>query len=238
MDDSVAAEEKTLQHIEGRAEAVRANTSPAGAEMVVEEAEELRLGWLRLRQGLCEAEDGLRSSLDSHSQYMARCQRLGEDINRLRLLMQGLDQELEGSRQAGDRADCTEEQILGQWKKYTVGCFIQGHVVKFYLLSYWRVTQVISLPCHSHKVVCQTKLDSLTECELLSDSSGVKLRVRGLNTASCRSHQSTSSVCILLAEQSLLHPAWRSDDPHIWYNFYAFMFLLMQPPPFIQALDN
>ncbi|TMS21366.1 Nesprin-3 [Larimichthys crocea] len=119
LDDSVAAEEKTLQHIEGRAEAVRANTSPAGAEMVVEEAEELRLGWLRLRQGLCEAEDGLRSSLDSHSQYMARCQRLGEDINRLRLLMQGLDQELEGSRQAGDRADCTEEQILGQWKKYT-----------------------------------------------------------------------------------------------------------------------
>ncbi|KAG8013684.1 Nesprin-3, partial [Nibea albiflora] len=119
LDDSVAGEEKTLQHIEGMAEAVRANTSPAGAEMVVEEAEELRLGWLRLRQGLCEAEDGLRSSLDSHSQYMARCQRLGEDINRLRVLMQGLDQELEGSLQAGDRADCTEEQILGQWKKYT-----------------------------------------------------------------------------------------------------------------------
>ncbi|TKS86212.1 Gamma-aminobutyric acid receptor subunit rho-2 GABA(A) receptor subunit rho-2 GABA(C) receptor [Collichthys lucidus] len=127
LDDSVAAEEKTLQHIEGRAEAVRANTSPAGAEMVVEEAEELRLGWLRLRQGLCEAEDGLRSSLDSHSQYMARCQRLGEDINRLRVLMQGLDQELEGSRQAGDRADCTEEQILGQWKKYTTMVYRLSH---------------------------------------------------------------------------------------------------------------
>ncbi len=117
LDDSVAGEEKTLQHIEGLAEAVRGNTSPAGAEVVVEEAEELRLGWQRLRQGLCEAEEGLRSSLDSHTQYMARCQRLGEDIGRLRMLMQGLEQELEESREAGDR---TEEQMVGQWKKYTV----------------------------------------------------------------------------------------------------------------------
>ncbi|KAM9341249.1 nesprin-3 [Symphorus nematophorus] len=115
LDDSVAGEEKTLQHIEGMAEAVRGNTSPAGAEAVVEEAEELRLGWQRLRQGLCEAEEGLRSSLDSHSQYMARCQRLGEDIGRLRALMQGLDHELVESREAGDN---TEEQMVGQWKKY------------------------------------------------------------------------------------------------------------------------
>uniref|UniRef100_A0A672YUB1 Spectrin repeat containing, nuclear envelope family member 3 n=1 Tax=Sphaeramia orbicularis TaxID=375764 RepID=A0A672YUB1_9TELE len=118
LDDSVASEEKTLLHIESMAEAVRANTSPAGAEMVVEEAEELRLGWQRLRQGLCEAEDGLRSSLDSHSQYMARCQRLGEDIGRLRLLLQGLDQELEEGREAGDRSDHTEEQMVGQWRTY------------------------------------------------------------------------------------------------------------------------
>ncbi|XP_041810004.1 nesprin-3 [Chelmon rostratus] len=118
LDDSVAGEEKTLQHIEGLAEAVRGNTSPAGAELVVEEAEELRLGWQRLRQGLCEAEEGLRSSLDSHSEYMARCQRLGEDIGRLRVMMQGLDHELEESREAGDRTDHTEEQMVGQWKKY------------------------------------------------------------------------------------------------------------------------
>lgn len=123
LDDSVAGEEKTLQHIEGLAEAVRGNTSPAGAELVVEEAEELRLGWQRLRQGLCEAEEGLRSSLDSHSQYMARCQRLGEDIGRLRVMMQGLDHELEESREAGDRTDHTEEQMVGQWKKYMVGFF-------------------------------------------------------------------------------------------------------------------
>ncbi|XP_070776709.1 nesprin-3 [Enoplosus armatus] len=119
LDDSVAGEEKTLQHIEGAVEAVRGNTSPAGAEAVVEEAEELRLGWQRLRQGLCEAEEGLRSSLDSHTQYMARCQRLGEDIGCLRVLLLGLDQELEEGREAGDRADRTEEQMVGQWRKYT-----------------------------------------------------------------------------------------------------------------------
>ncbi|XP_075963137.1 nesprin-3 isoform X2 [Anarhichas minor] len=119
LDDSVAGEEKTLQHIEGVAEAVRGNTSPSGAEMVMEEAEELRLGWQRLRQGLCESEEGLRSSLDSHSQYMARCQRLGEDIGQLRVLLQGLDQELEEGREARDRTDRTEEQMVGQWRKYT-----------------------------------------------------------------------------------------------------------------------
>ncbi|XP_041669096.1 nesprin-3 [Cheilinus undulatus] len=119
LDDVVAGEEKTLQHIEGLAEGVRGNTSPAGAEVVVEEAEELRLGWQRLRQGLYEAEDGLRSSLDSHTQYIARCQRLGEDIGRLRGLLQGLDQELVEGREAGDRADHTEEQMVGQWRKYT-----------------------------------------------------------------------------------------------------------------------
>ncbi|KAF7650600.1 hypothetical protein LDENG_00123240, partial [Lucifuga dentata] len=119
LDDSVASEEKTLQHIEGVAEAVRANTSPAGAEVVVEEAEELRLGWQRLRQGFCEAEEGLRSSLDSQSQYLARCHQLGDDIGRLRELLQGLDRELEEGREAGCRGDCTEEQMVGQWRKYT-----------------------------------------------------------------------------------------------------------------------
>lgn len=124
LDESVASEEKTLQHIEGVAEAVRGNTSPAGAEVVVEEAEELRLGWQRLRQGLCEAEEGLRVSLNSHSQYVARCQLLEEDICHLRVLLQGLDQELVNGREAGGRTDCTEEQMVGQWRKYTVG-FLQ-----------------------------------------------------------------------------------------------------------------
>ncbi|KAJ0009251.1 hypothetical protein NQD34_016666 [Periophthalmus magnuspinnatus] len=116
LDDSVASEEKTLLHIESLAEGVRANTSPAGAEQVVEEAEELRLGWQRLRQGLCEAEDGLRASLDSHHQYMSRCHRLGEDISRLRQLLLSLEQEMEGE----EGAPHTEEQMVGQWRTYTV----------------------------------------------------------------------------------------------------------------------
>ncbi|XP_062253911.1 nesprin-3 isoform X2 [Platichthys flesus] len=115
LDDSVAGEKNNLQHIEGVAEAVRSSTSPAGVEVVVEEAEELRLGWQRLRQGLCEAEEGLRLRLDSYGHYMANCQQLGEDIGRLRQLLQGLNQELvEGC----EIEDCTEEQIVGQWRKY------------------------------------------------------------------------------------------------------------------------
>uniref|UniRef100_A0AAQ4RN95 Spectrin repeat containing, nuclear envelope family member 3 n=1 Tax=Gasterosteus aculeatus aculeatus TaxID=481459 RepID=A0AAQ4RN95_GASAC len=119
LDDSIAGEEKTLQHIEAVAEAVRGNTSPSGAEVVMEEAEELRLRWQRLRQGLFECEEGLRSSLDSHSQYVARCQRLGDDIGQLRVLLQGLDLELEEGREGRGHTDRTEEQMVGQWKKYT-----------------------------------------------------------------------------------------------------------------------
>lgn len=117
----MAGEEKTLQHIEAVAESVRANTSPAGAETVQEETEELRLGWQRLRQGLCEAEEGLRCSLDSHSQFVARCQRLGEEIGRIRELLQDLDQELEDTQESKSSTATTEEEMEGQWRKYSVG---------------------------------------------------------------------------------------------------------------------
>ncbi|XP_035761755.1 nesprin-3 [Neolamprologus brichardi] len=119
LDDSVACEEKALLDIEGMVESLRPNTSPAGVEEVVEEAEELRLGWQRLREGLCKADEGLRSSLDTHSQYMTRCQRLGDDIGRLREQLKGLDQELEETQDCRDRIDHTEEQMVGQWTKYT-----------------------------------------------------------------------------------------------------------------------
>ncbi|XP_061552029.1 nesprin-3 isoform X2 [Phycodurus eques] len=118
LDDIVASEEKTLQYIEGVAEAVRAKTSPAGAEVVVDEAEELRLGWQRLRQGLCEVEEGLHATLYAHSEYMARCQRLEEGIGCLRLRLQVLNQELAEDRDVGDGADYIEEQMVGQWRKY------------------------------------------------------------------------------------------------------------------------
>ncbi|KAM9804019.1 nesprin-3 [Neosynchiropus ocellatus] len=116
LDGHIASEEKTLLYIEDFVESVRANTSPAGAEVVLEEAEELRLGWQRLRHGHWEAEEGLRVRLDSHSQYVTRCQRLGEDIGRLRVLLHGLDQELEkGTKNEGS---CTEKQLLDQWTKF------------------------------------------------------------------------------------------------------------------------
>lgn len=117
LDDSVASEEKTLLHIESMAEAVRSNTSPAGAEAVMEEAEELRLGWQRLRQGFCEAEEGLRSSLDSHSQFGSRCRRLGDDMARLRELLQGLDLQLQEDGEAGGDGG-SEEQMVERWRKY------------------------------------------------------------------------------------------------------------------------
>ncbi|XP_010767765.1 nesprin-3-like, partial [Notothenia coriiceps] len=143
LDDSVAGEEKTLQQIEGLSEALRGTTSPSGAEVVVEEAEELRLGWQRLRQGLCEGEEGLRSSLDSHSQYTARCQRLGEDIGHLRVLLQGLDQELGEGQNPPDH---TEEQMVGQWRKYTA-LFLQGldSVANELRLGAWAPS--VMLPC-------------------------------------------------------------------------------------------
>lgn len=120
LDDSVASEEKTLQHIEGVAEAVRVHTSPAGAEVVQEDTEELRLGWQRLRQGLCEAEDGLHCKLDSQNQYLSRCLKLGEDIRRLRDMLDGVDQELEDTRESGSCSETSEEQMVGQWRKYSV----------------------------------------------------------------------------------------------------------------------
>ncbi|XP_077394108.1 nesprin-3 [Festucalex cinctus] len=118
LDVIVASEQKTLQYIEGVAEAVRAKTSPAGAEVVVDEAEELRLGWQRLRQGLCEVEEGLRSTLSTHDEYVARCQRLEEDIGCLRLRLHRLNQEMEENRDVGDGADCNEDQMMDQWRKY------------------------------------------------------------------------------------------------------------------------
>uniref|UniRef100_A0A8C5EA24 KASH domain-containing protein n=1 Tax=Gouania willdenowi TaxID=441366 RepID=A0A8C5EA24_GOUWI len=111
LDVSIVSEEKTLQKIEDLAEAVREHTSPAGAELVVEEAEEIRLDWHKLRQSLCEAEEGLRFRLDSHTQYMSRCQGLREDLARLSGLLQNLDQELLNLQESRDPTEETEEQM-------------------------------------------------------------------------------------------------------------------------------
>uniref|UniRef100_A0AAR2LIJ9 KASH domain-containing protein n=1 Tax=Pygocentrus nattereri TaxID=42514 RepID=A0AAR2LIJ9_PYGNA len=114
LDASVAHEEKTLRYIEGLAEAVKVNTSPAGAEYITEEVEELRLAWQRLRQALVDIQEELQSSLDSHSQYLARREGLVADIGQLRALVQKMSRELESKD--GER---TEEHMVTQWRKYT-----------------------------------------------------------------------------------------------------------------------
>ncbi|XP_061700254.1 nesprin-3 isoform X2 [Syngnathoides biaculeatus] len=118
LNDIVACEEKELQDIEGAAEAVRVNTSPAGAEVVVNTAEELRVGWQRLRNYLFEKGEDLDSTLSTHNEYMARCQRLQDDVGCLRSQLQVLNQKLEEDHDVGDGADYTEEEMVGQWRKY------------------------------------------------------------------------------------------------------------------------
>lgn len=120
LDDTVVNEEKTLVHIESLAEILRSSTSPAGAALVAEEAEELRRGWQDLRLGLTGAQQDLHASLDTHSQYMGRCQDLRGDIRRLREIMQELHHQLEETREAGRSAQ-EEEQLVGHWRRYTVG---------------------------------------------------------------------------------------------------------------------
>ncbi|XP_075883836.1 nesprin-3 [Nelusetta ayraudi] len=117
LDETVANEEKTLVHIEGLAEALRGSTSPAGAALVAEEAEELRLGWQGLRLGLTGAQQDLHTILDTHSQYLGRCKGLREDIRRLREKMQELHHQLEDTQGAGRATE--EEQLVGHWKRYT-----------------------------------------------------------------------------------------------------------------------
>uniref|UniRef100_A0A8C8DPH2 Spectrin repeat containing, nuclear envelope family member 3 n=1 Tax=Oryzias sinensis TaxID=183150 RepID=A0A8C8DPH2_9TELE len=110
LDDSVACEEKTLKCIEVIADGVKANTSPAGAEVVQEEAEELRLGWQRLRQELSE------SGEDSLNKYTDRSQQLQRDIGFLRELLKGLDDELDHPQTYSYNI---EEHIVGRWRNLT-----------------------------------------------------------------------------------------------------------------------
>ncbi|XP_038163146.1 nesprin-3 isoform X3 [Cyprinodon tularosa] len=183
LDESVASEETTLQQIQNMADAVRANTSPAGAVAVQEEAEELRLGWQRLRQGLCEAEEGLRCSLDSHSQYLTRCRRLGDEIGRIRELLQDLDQELEETQESKRSSEINEEQMEGQWRKYSgvwntlAGKESQVELLKAQLKELFRFSEdsrhlsddVLAVVKEHHSVKCRaSRLCSESELELRS----------------------------------------------------------------------
>uniref|UniRef100_A0A9J7XP90 Spectrin repeat containing, nuclear envelope family member 3 n=1 Tax=Cyprinus carpio carpio TaxID=630221 RepID=A0A9J7XP90_CYPCA len=114
LDASIAKEEQTLQHIENLSEAVKANTSPAGAEKITKEMEELRQAWQRLRQLLVEIHGELQRSLDSESEYSNRCKELWADLEQLRTLVQKLRSDLES--RDGER---TEEHMVAQWKTHT-----------------------------------------------------------------------------------------------------------------------
>ncbi|CAL8293377.1 unnamed protein product [Arctogadus glacialis] len=119
LNSSVAREEVNLQHLEGVAEAVQGHTSPAGAQQVAREALGLRQDWLRLLRDLQEADEALRVGADAHGQYLGLRRRLGQDIDRLQLLLQGLGRELEEGRGGPGAAAEDEEQLVGRWKKYT-----------------------------------------------------------------------------------------------------------------------
>lgn len=111
---SIAKEELALQHIEGLSEAVKTNTSPAGAEKITEEMEELRLAWQKLRLALTEVHEELQSSLNSESEYSNRSRELRVALSKLRTLVQNLSVELES--RDGER---TEEHMVAQWKTRT-----------------------------------------------------------------------------------------------------------------------
>lgn len=119
LETSIANEEQTLCHIKGLAEAVRANTTPLGAEELTQEMKELWAAWERLRVSLHEARGRLQSSLDSRGQYQAQCEQLWAGIRDMRALVQRLARELEGK--VGDGGgDRTEEQLVAQWRRCTV----------------------------------------------------------------------------------------------------------------------
>lgn len=119
LDASIATEELTLQHIEGLSEVVKINTSPAGAEKITEEMEELRSAWQKLHLALAEVQKELQSSLVSESEYSNRCKELRVDLLRLRTLVQNLSVELES--RDGER---TEEHMVAQWKTHTVSILV------------------------------------------------------------------------------------------------------------------
>ncbi|MBN3294868.1 SYNE3 protein, partial [Amia calva] len=112
--ESVNSEEKTLQHIDGLAETVKASTSPLGAEKIAEDVEQLRRTWESLRQRCTQDQETVWDRLNSKTEFTARAGQLRSDITKLRKLLQKLNGELE--IKDGER---NEEQMLAMWKKYT-----------------------------------------------------------------------------------------------------------------------
>ncbi|XP_072559207.1 nesprin-3 isoform X3 [Paramormyrops kingsleyae] len=111
---SVSCEEETLRDLESLAEAVKAQTSPAGAEAITKEVEHLRDAWEKLMQRLLLEQERLQASQRSIADHEARVEQLRADVAQLRRVLQAQGRELEGS--GGER---TEEQLVAAWRKYT-----------------------------------------------------------------------------------------------------------------------
>lgn len=115
LDASVAGAEEPLLVLERVSQTVRSDTSPAGAERIRQEVEDLRENWLRLRRTLTDLQHDLRESLDAQSRYEAQRDELARGIERLRALVLKLSQQLEV--EDGERS---EENVAARWRIYTV----------------------------------------------------------------------------------------------------------------------
>ncbi|XP_035388805.1 nesprin-3 [Electrophorus electricus] len=114
LEASIAQEEEALLAVEGQAEAVKVNTSPAGADHVAVEAEQLRIEWQRLRLALAEVDMELEGVLDEQSRYTDLREELEAGIGELRTLVRRMSQELEGKE-----VERSEDHMVAQWRKYT-----------------------------------------------------------------------------------------------------------------------
>ncbi|TSV68152.1 Nesprin-3 [Bagarius yarrelli] len=114
LDASVAREEETLLYVEGQAELVKADTSPAGAELITEEVEELRLACQRLRLALVEIHTELKSSLDAQREYHTRYEELAAGVKQLRALVHKKSLQLEVKD-----GEWSEENMLAQWRSFS-----------------------------------------------------------------------------------------------------------------------
>ncbi|MGH0186544.1 UNVERIFIED_CONTAM: hypothetical protein FKN15_022062 [Acipenser sinensis] len=110
---SVKSEEKTLQHLERLAEAVKNSTSPLGAEKITKEVEELRQARESLRLACEQEQERLENTVRIQSEYTTKVLKMKSDMAELRKLVQKLNQDLEFKD-----VERTEEQMVALWRKF------------------------------------------------------------------------------------------------------------------------
>ncbi|MGH0138371.1 UNVERIFIED_CONTAM: hypothetical protein FKN15_032912 [Acipenser sinensis] len=121
---SVKSEEKTLQHIERLAEAVKNSTSPLGAEKITKEVEELRQAWESLRLACEQEQERLENTVRIQSEYTTKVLKMKSDMAELRKLVQKLNQDLEFKD-----VERTEEQMVALWRKFMIKLQASEHAI-------------------------------------------------------------------------------------------------------------